>query len=147
MRRFIICVLIIALISSSACAEICEFKYFSLNIPEGWSASEKILENGSSMVAVLPDDDNIPGAIAITSGSPGNLTIKEIAENYSKNFNGTTPESGEDGIYIFEFNEGKSFALIDGDENFYMFTAITATDEESETNKILLDILDSMELK
>ena len=147
MKRFIICALIIAFMSSSACAEICEFKYFSLNIPEGWSASEKILENGASMVAVLPDDDNIPGAIAITSGSPGDLTIKEIAENYSKNFNGTKPESGDDGIYIFEFNNGKSFAMIDGNENFYMFTAITATDEASESNKILLEILDSMELK
>ena len=148
MRKFITSLLIIACLSSCALADIHEFKYFSLNIPDGWEASEKILENGTSIIAVVPEDgNNTPGALAMTSGNPGGLTIKEIAEKYANDLDGTKPETDGEGNYFFAFNDGNSHAMIIGiigDENFYIFTAVSAINE---SNDILLDILNSLELK
>ena len=145
MRKFITSLLIIACLSSCALADIHEFKYFSLNIPEGWEVSEKILENGTSIIAVVPEEgNNTPGALAMTSGNTGGLTVKEIAEKYAQDLGGTQPETDGENNYFFAFNDGKSHAMTIGDENFYIFTAVSAINE---SNDILLDILNSLELK
>ncbi|MBQ7560995.1 MAG: hypothetical protein IJS99_04040 [Synergistaceae bacterium] len=145
MRRFITSLLIIACMSSSALADIHEFKYFSLNIPDDWAVSEKILENGTSIIAIVPEEgNNTPGALAMTSGNTGGLTVKEIAEKYAKDLGGSQPETDGEGNYFFSFNDGNSHAMTIGDENFYIFTAVSAINE---SNDILLDILNSLELK
>ncbi len=137
MRRLLLAALLIVCMSSCACAEIMEFRYFSLDVPEGWTVSEE-----GSMITVTAWDKS--GSLSITADDPGGKSIAELAEEYAQRLNGTVPEQDEDGGYTFEFNNGVSQAVIDGDEDLYVLIIGTGIERNGE---VLGEILESLEMK
>ena len=136
MRRLILCVILL-MISSAAYADVEEFRYFSLNVPENWTAKES-----GDVVSVSANDKT--GSLTITSGKPDGESMSAIALRFSQELNGTKPESDDEGNYTFEFNNGVSQAMIIGDEDFYMLIIATGFVSNAET---LGEILESLEIK
>ncbi|MBQ7193482.1 MAG: hypothetical protein IJR98_03830 [Synergistaceae bacterium] len=136
MKRLILCVILL-MISSVAYADVEEFRYFSLNVPENWTAKES-----GDVVSVSAN--NKTGSLTITSGKPDGESMSAIALRFSRELNGTEPESDGEGNYNFEFNNGVGQAMIIGDEDFYMFIIATGFVSNAET---LGEILESLEMK
>lgn len=135
MRRIIIIAML--LISSCAYADIHEFKYFSLDVPEGWTAHEE-----GAVVRVKADDDS--GSLVIMTDIPGGKSLADIAANFSLEFGGSIPEKDDEGNYTFEFNNGRSQAIVSGGEEFYMVIVGNGIENNGE---VLGAILDSLEMK
>ena len=135
MKRLALLMLLV--FASSACAEVMEFRYFSLDVPEGWN----VIEDGAEITVTASDKS---GSLSIVADNPDGKTIAELAEMYSRELKGTAPESDGDGAYMFEFNNGVSQAVIDGDEDVYLLIIGTGIDRNEE---VLEEILASLELK
>ncbi len=136
MRRIIIFMAML-LISSCACANVQEFRYFSLDIPDGWSAKEE-----GKIVTVKADDNS--GSLVIMSGDPEGQSIGDMAAFFALEFNGTMPMKDDDGNYTFEFNKGRSQAIVSGDEGFYMIIVGNGIENNGD---VLGAILKSLEMK
>ena len=134
MRRAIF--LVVMLVASCAYAELQDFENFSLEIPEGWTA----IEDGA-VVSVSANDGS--ASLTITTDRPGDMSIEELASEIAREVGGTLPEKDSDDNYSFTFDDGKSLAVITGDEDFYML--IVGTDIED--NGQVGEILDSLEMK
>ena len=78
------------------------------------------------------------------SGSPEGASTAELAVKFSRSFNGTKPVSDDEDSYSFEFNNGVSQAVIDGDEDLYMLIIGTGIERNGE---VLEEILESLEMK
>ena len=136
MKRALLCVILL-LIGSCSYADVEEFRYFSLNIPEGWTANES-----GDVVNVTADDKS--GSLVIKSGSPEGESVTNLALKFSRELHGTDPVSDDEGDYTFELNNGISQAMITGDEDFYMMIIASGFVSNGET---LGEILDSLEMK
>ena len=136
MKRVMLMMLVLCM-SSCASAEMIETKYFSLDVPEGWTVSEE-----GNVITVTAGDKS--GSLSITADHPDGKTIAQLAEEYSARLKGSEPEQDEDGGYTFEFNNGVSQAVIDGDEDLYVLIIGTGIDRNGE---VLAEILESLEMK
>lgn len=136
MKRIVMCVIFL-LMSSCSFADVEEFRYFSLNVPEGWTAEES-----GDVVSVTADDKS--GSLTITAGNPNGEAVKSLALKFSREMNGTEPLSDDEGGYSFEFNNGISQATIAGDDDFYMLIVGTGFVNNAEA---LGEILDSLEMR
>ena len=123
--------------SSLAWADIEEFRYFSLDVPEGWTAKE------DGTVVSVTDETGV-SSLTITADNPGGKSIQELAKNFAHELNGTDPEMEEDGAYVFEFDDGESQGVIDGDEDLYLMIVGRGIDQNGE---IMAEILSSLEMK
>lgn len=142
MRRIII-FMAMMITASCAYADVQEFRYFSLDVPEGWTANEE--NEKGSVVTVRADDDS--GSLVITAGNPDGRDIADIAREYSLRVEGDTPELDDEGNYTFSFNSKdnkRSEAFITGDRDFYMI--IIANGIENDSGE-LGEILESLEMK
>ena len=137
MRRFALCVLMVMMIPACSCADIEEFRNFSLNIPDGWTANE-----AGDVVSVNADDKS--GSLTIISGNPKGESIADIAVRFSREVKGTEPVSDDEGDYTFEYNNGISHVSVTGDEDFYMMITASGFVSNAET---LSEILDSLEMR
>ena len=126
-------------LAGSAQADIQEFRYFSLDVPEDWSVSEE----GAEVTVTAPDKS---ASLSITADNPHGKTIARLAEEYSRKLKGTVPVKDEDDgeSYSFEFNNGVSYAVIDGDEEMYLLIIGTGVERNAD---ILGEILESLEMK
>ncbi len=144
MKRAAVLVMLL-LLEGGACAEIREFRYFSLDVPEEWSVSEE----GAEVVVSAPDKS---ASLSITADDPKGKSIAELAEEYSRELKGTAPEKSSDDpeneeggeAYSFEFNNGVSQAVINGDEDMYLLIIGTGVERNGE---VLGEILGSLEMK
>ena len=138
MRRLAALMMVLAF-AGTACAEIQEFRYFSLDVPEEWSVNE----DGTEVVITAPDKS---ASLSITVDDPHGKTIAGLAEEFSRELKGTPPEKDEeDGeSYSFTFNNGVSYAVIDGDEEMYLLIIGTGVEHNAD---ILGKILESLEMK
>ena len=136
MKRVLLCSIFL-LISSCSYADIHDFRYFSLDVPEGWSSEE----NGA-IVTVKADDDS--GSLVIMTDIPEGKSLADIATNYALEFGGSIPEKDDEGNYTFEFNNGRSQAIVTGDEEFYMIIVGNGIENNGE---VLGAILESLEMK
>ena len=134
MKRLILFLLLLS--ASCSYAEIMEFENFSLDIPEGWTATE-------NKFSVRVDSADGSASLLISTGNPDGKSIGDMAVSFALELGGTMPEKDEDGGYSFEFNNGRSQAAISGGDNFYMLIIGTGAAE----NETLGEILDSLELK
>ncbi len=135
--RHIIIFMAMLLISSCAYANVQEFRYFSLDVPDGWTAKEE-----GKIVTVKADDDS--GSLVIMSGDPEGQSIGDMATVFALEFNGTIPMKDDDGNYTFEFNNGRSQAIVTGDKEFYMVIVGNGIDNNDD---VLEAILESLEMK
>ena len=136
MKRLVLCMLMLS-VGTCAWGEVMEFRYFSLDVPEGWTVSED-----GSAVTVTAEDGT--GSLSLTAGSPNGKSIAELAGEYSARLGGTPPEAGEDGGYTFECEDGKSQAVIDGDEDLYLLIVGSGIEQNGE---VLGEILESLEMR
>ena len=128
------CVLLFA---GAGWSDVEEFRYFSLDVPDGWTA----IEDGAS-VTVMKDDKT--GLLEITADSPEGRTIGELAKFFSGELNGSEPVMDEEGGYSFEFNNGVSQAAIDGDEELYLLIISTGIEQNG---AVMAEILGSLEMR
>ncbi len=135
MKRLALCLLL--LWSASAWGDVMEFRHFSLDVPEGWTASED-----GPVVSVVAGDKS--ASLTITMDSPNGSTIGELAAGFSLELGGTVPEKDSDGNYTFELHGGNSQAMIMGDEDFYMLIIASGMGINSDA---LIEILASLEMK
>lgn len=133
----LIILLIVMIFASCAYAELQEFKYFSLDVPEGWN----VIEEGAVITVTTSDKS---GSLSITTDDPQGKTIEELAQIFAYELSGTPPEKEEEGAYTFEFNNGISHAVIDGDEELYMLIIGTGIEHNGEE---IEEILSSLEMK
>ena len=136
MKRVIIFAMIFIL-ASSAYAEIQEFKYFSVDVPDDWTAEEK-----NDEVKITADDKT--GELRIIAAEPEEKTIAELASEFSAKFGGSELVNDDEGTYTFEFYDGEGQATITGDENFYMVIMASGFEKNGDT---LGEILNSLEMK
>ena len=136
MRRFVVCVMLL-LFAAGASAEIQEFRYFSLDVPDGWD----VIEDGATVTVIAGDKS---ASLSLTADEPQGRSIEELANAFAAELHGTEPEKDEDGAYSFEFNNGVSQAVIDGDEDLYLLIIGTGIERNGE---ILGEILESLEMK
>ena len=137
MKRVIIFVVMLFMIASSAYAEIQEFKYFSVDVPDDWTAEED-----NNEVKITADDKT--GELRIIASEPEEKNIAEVASEYSAKFGGSELVSDDEGTYTFEFSDGEGQATITGDENFYMVIMASGFEKNGDT---LGEILNSLEMK
>ena len=137
MKRVIIFVVMLFMIASSAYAEIQEFKYFSVDVPDDWTAEEE-----NNEVKITADDKT--GELMIIASEPEEKTIADVASEYSAKFGGSELISDDEGTYTFEFSDGEGQATITGDENFYMVIMASGFEKNGDT---LGEILNSLEMK
>lgn len=139
MRKVLAVFAVMFLLEAGAYAEIQEFRYFSLDVPEEWSVSEE----GAAVTVTAPDKS---ASLSITADDPKGKSIAELAEEFSRELKGTAPKKDEeDGeSYSFEFNNGVSHAVIDGDEEMYLLIIGTGVEHNGD---ILGEILESLEMK
>ena len=138
MRKILLWGMMIVLCSwGNAHADIQEFRYFSLDVPEGWSVSEE-----GAVVTVTEDVDG--GSLKITADDPKGKTIGELAAKYSQELQGSEPEQDEDGSYLFEFDDGESQAVIDGTDDLYLLIIGTGLEQSGE---VMAEILASLEMR
>ena len=136
MRRVIICLMLLVFASSSY-AEIQEFKYFSVDIPDDWSFQE----DGSEVKITA---DNETGALTIITDEPEGNSIEDLASLFAIKFGGSEIVSDDEGNFTFEFDEGEGQATITGDEDFYILIMASGFEENGDT---LGEILNSLEMK
>ena len=137
MKRVIIFVVMLCMIASSAYAEIQEFKYFSVDVPDDWTAEED-----NNEVKITADDKT--GELRIIASEPEEKNIADVASEYSAKFGGSELISDDEGTYTFEFSDGEGQATITGDENFYMVIMASGFEKNGDT---LGEILNSLEMK
>lgn len=135
-KRALLCIIFL-MIGSCSYADVEEFRYFSLNVPDGWTANES-----GDVVNVTADDKS--GSLMITAGNPNGESVKNLAVRFSREMRGTEPVSDDEGDYTFELNNGISQAMITGDEDFYMLIIASGFVRNAET---LGEILNSLEMK
>ena len=136
MRRVFLCVMLV-MISAYAYADVQEFRYFSADVPEGWTAEEN-----ENVITIIANDKS--ASLTIIAGDPGGNSIAELALLSSKELDGTNPTSDDEWNYSFEFSGGNGQATIAGDDEFYILMIGTGFEENGET---LSGILDSLEMK
>ena len=138
MRKIVVmmCVMLLYL-AGAAYADIQEFRYFSLDVPEGWSVKED-----GAVVTVTEDVDG--GSLKIPADDPKGKTRGDLAVKYSQDLQGSEPEQDEDGSYLFEFDDGESQAVIDGTDDLYLLIIGTGLEQSGE---VMAEILASLEMK
>ena len=129
--------LIVLVLAGAAFGDIREFRYYYIDVPEGWSVSEE----GAVVTFSAPDKSC---SLAVTADDPRGKSIEELARSFALELNGSVPEKDDDGVYTFEFNNGVSQAVIDGDEELYLLIIGTGIEHNAE---VLGQILESLEMK
>ena len=143
MKRVIIFFALI-LVSSCSWAEIHEFKYFYIDIPEGWN----VKEDGST-VNIFADDNS--GSLMLRADALNGESLDKLAANFANELGANIVKVDSDDDYIFEFNDDMKQAVLTGgeSEDFYMLIAASGLDKtgQIESDDVLLNILDSLEMK
>ena len=143
MKRVILFFMLM-LVSSCAWAEIHEFKYFYIDIPEGWSVQEN-----DSMIKITSSDKS--ESLMIKADSLRGESFDKLAVKFSHELGASVVKIDSDDDYTFEFNDDKRYAILTGDtsEDFYMLIAGSSLEHtgQPESSDVLLKILDSLEIK
>ena len=127
---------VMAVLFSAACAfgAVQDFGKFTLDIPEGWTATQD-----GSTVGIVKDDST--ASMSITIDSTEGASLKDIAEEFSKAFSGTKPEADSDGDYSFEFknqNGVNSNCIVTSEEGEYALLVLTGLENAPDDMSAIL---------
>lgn len=114
----------------AVCAARTEFRGFSVEVPEGWTAKEE-----GSTVTISAGDGS--AAVTVTLDTTGGGSLEETAKAFSRELGGSEPQM-EAGVYRFTFKTPKgadSVMLISGEGK--NFTAVGITGNHPEAEKIV----------
>lgn len=122
--------------SVAAFAEVKDFKDFTVDVPDDWTAAQD-----GTTVAVTANDKS--AAISITVDTTDGASMKDLAAAFVEKLKGSGLEE-EDGVYTFTFtneNGVDSKAILNGEEGKFCLIVITGE------NPKMSDILDSVKEK
>ena len=139
MKKFLFALtLIFALtISFTAFAEVQRFKYFKINVPKNWTATQ----NGAT-VTIKSNKRNSSLSIAIANR--GEATLEDVANRLCKQLNGEDFEADDDGDYTFTYKDmaGADFSVLVsnmGDKKYGLIAFSYENERDSDTIGKILD--------
>ena len=115
-----LCALILGLVltAGTACAELQTFGNISLNVADGWAASQI----GNTLVLMKGD---LSSSLTVSQGETGDRAISDLAHEFALKFNGTMPKKNDTVGYEFTFRDGASHAVFSGDNGAYVLIVMT----------------------
>lgn len=123
-RLAVLSVLVVLFTAACAFGAVQDFGKFTLDVPEGWSASQ----DGST--AVITKNDN-SAVISMTLESTGGASLEELAAAFAKELNASDPKPTGDGDYTFTFKNQHgvdSNCLLSGGGGMYILIVMTGDD-------------------
>lgn len=134
-KCFLISLMLVLVFSISAFAGVQKFDKLSINVPDGWSASQD-----GSTVTVLANDKS--AALTFTIEDNDGTPIKDLADAFAKQFKATEPEVDEDDTYYFTFKNPSDVdcnVILYGDDDEYLMLVMIGEHPDME------GIIDSLE--
>ena len=132
--------------SISSAGGVRKFDYFSVKVPEGWTAQQQ-----GATVVIKSTSSNASLSIAIASR--GAASFEEIVNRLCEQMRGKELTHDKDGNYTFQYRNTAGIDCVavllsvknDGgkDAGLYVVVALSGYDDEEE--KIIDEIIDSME--
>ena len=127
---------------SQAHARLQSFGNFRVNVPSGWTGQLQ----GQTLVI---KSDSVNASVAVAFAEMGEASFTDIVERLYIQMKGRGLEQDQDGDYTFMFTNlagGESFAMITGDDKYYLVLSITGYDIEEIQDDLEL-ILDSVDFE
>ncbi len=141
-RKIFLSMLVILVLVSQASAKIRRFGHFSVDVPSGWTGELQ----GQTLIV---KSERVNASVAVAFAETGGASLTEIVERLYTQMDGEGLEKDSDGDYTFTFTNlagGQSFAIITGEDDYYLVLSITGYDVE-EVQADIEAILDSVDFE
>ena len=119
--------LAVLVFSAAAFAAVQDFKDFTVDVPDDWTATQ----NGTT-VGIVANDNS--AAVSITMDKRDGMEAKDLAAAFAEKLKGSEPVL-EDDVYHFDFkNEAgvESRAILSAEDDKYMMLVITGQNPKLE---------------
>ena len=119
--------LAVLVFSAAAFAAVQDFKDFTVDVPDDWTATQ----NGTT-VGIVANDNS--AAVSITVDKRDGMEAKDLAAAFAEKLKGSEPVL-EDDVYHFDFkNEAgvESRAILSAEDDKYMMLVITGQNPKLE---------------
>ena len=126
-RIGVLSVLAVLVFSAAAFAAVQDFKDFTVDVPDDWTATQ----NGTT-VGIVANDNS--AAVSITVDKRDGMEAKDLAAAFAEKLKGSEPVL-EDDVYHFDFkNEAgvESRAILSAEDDKYMMLVITGQNPKLE---------------
>ncbi len=123
MKRLLVIVALVALFASTSFAGVQDFGKFTVDVPEGWTATAD-----GETVGIVKNDNTASASITVSETEGASL--KEIADAFVQTLGGKNL-AANDGAYTFEFtnqNGVASKAVLSGDDKNYALIVMTGVE-------------------
>lgn len=141
-RKIFLCAVLVLVMCSCACARVQKFGHFTVDVPSGWTGELQ----GSTLVV---KSNTVNASMAVAFNETGGASLADIAERLYIQMEGSDLQQDEDGDYVFTFTNlagGESYAMITGDEDYYLVLSLTGYDNE-DVQEELEAIMDSVDFE
>ncbi|MCF4150971.1 hypothetical protein L2W58_04075 [Dethiosulfovibrio sp. F2B] len=118
-RCFLLSMVLVLALSMSAFAATMDFPRFTIDVPQGWDASE----DGTTVTFLASDKS---AALTVTVEKNDGTAIKDLAYAYANQFKASEPEV-EDDVYMFGFQNDSGvdcYAVLCGDDSEYILLVV-----------------------
>ena len=108
-------------------AEVMEFDYFTIDVPNGWKVG--VDEENATVGFTAPDSS---AALTVAVLENEGLSVEEYAEGVQDQLNGSNLQKINDG-YMFQFtteNGVDAVGIMSGDEDYVMFISVIGKHED-----------------
>ena len=126
-RIGVLSVLAVLVFSAAAFAAVQDFKDFTVDVPDDWTATQ----NGTT-VGIVANDNS--AAVSITMDKRDGMEAKDLAAAFAEKLKGSEPVL-EDDVYHFDFkNEAgvESRAILNTEDDKYLLLVITGQNPKLE---------------
>ena len=127
-RIGVLSVLAVLVFSAAAFAAVQDFKDFTVDVPDDWTATQ----NGTT-VGIVANDNS--AAVSVTVDKRDGMEAKDLAAAFAEKLKGSEPVL-EDDVYHFDFkNEAgvESRAILNTEGDNYLLLVITRQNPKLET--------------
>ncbi|MBQ6775119.1 MAG: VCBS domain-containing protein [Synergistaceae bacterium] len=136
MKRLLVALTLVALFAVAAFAGVQDFGRFTIDVPEGWTATKD-----GETVGIVKDDNT--ASASITVDSTDGSSLKEIAEAFVEALGGKNLAADGD-TFTFEFtnaNGVESKAVVSGDDKDYCLIVMTGIENAPDDFSAMLESL------
>ena len=126
-RIGVLSVLAVFVFSAAAFAAVQDFKDFTVDVPDDWTATQ----NGTT-VGIVANDNS--AAVSVTVDKRDGMEAKDLAAAFAEKLKGSEPVF-EDNVYHFDFkNEAgvESRAILNTEDDKYLLLVITGQNPKLE---------------
>ena len=126
-RIGVLSVLAVLVFSAAAFAAVQDFKDFTVDVPDDWTATQ----NGTT-VGIVANDNS--AAVSVTVDKRDGMEAKDLAAAFAEKLKGSEPVL-EDDVYHFDFkNEAgvESRAILNTEDDKYLLLVITGQNPKLE---------------